>query len=228
MFSYLGFNRRSNRVTDLIHCGQVSKRIRSICHDKSLWQKVYVYDKKVPTEFLNFVLSKGCKDLNLSGSTLCGSLNLKKVSQLIDLQLDYCKAEDGVLEQLLGSCHSLQDLSFSPLQDCHSPLNDLKQTNFLNLVFTQNAKTLRSLNINDYYWLDHPLDFKMIQLIVDNCLKLKEINFVCCNLCEDSINYLKENVLSNVLVHIIDSEELDEQGYMKSESSSYRVLCTKS
>jgi len=54
----------------------------------------------------------------------------------------------------------------------------------------------------------------MIQLIVDNCLKLKEINFVGCNLCEDSINYVKENVSSNVLVNIIASDELDEQGVL--------------
>ena len=48
----------------LIHCGQLSKRIRKISHDDSLWESMKIYDKTVPTGFVQFVLEKGCKYLS--------------------------------------------------------------------------------------------------------------------------------------------------------------------
>ena len=38
VFSYL-------ETKDLIQYGHVSKRIRDICHDESLWKKINLYDK---------------------------------------------------------------------------------------------------------------------------------------------------------------------------------------
>ena len=58
VFSYM-------KPGDLIHCGQVSKRLRAICHDRSLWQKVNLYGKKVSAEFINFILDNGCNHLDL-------------------------------------------------------------------------------------------------------------------------------------------------------------------
>ena len=39
-------------VKDLLYCGQVSKRIRAVSHDKSLYQKIDLTGKKVQTRFL--------------------------------------------------------------------------------------------------------------------------------------------------------------------------------
>ena len=54
---------------ELISCGQLSKRIRKISHDKSLWQQVNLSKKIVKTELLEMILDKGCTILNLSKSS---------------------------------------------------------------------------------------------------------------------------------------------------------------
>ena len=67
----------------LIRCSQLSKRIRKISHDGSLWEAMKIYDKTVPTDFLQFVFEKGCKYLSfhkviiVQGSSL-GSMIYKK------------------------------------------------------------------------------------------------------------------------------------------------------
>ena len=61
---------------------QTSKKIRAICHDESLWQKVNLCSKRVPTEFIQLVLENGCKYLNLANAMLEGNLSLKQSSQL--------------------------------------------------------------------------------------------------------------------------------------------------
>ena len=78
IFSYVNHNY-------LIRCGQLSKRMKSICHDSSLWQKIELKPKlgilNVPTGFINFALSNGCKYLSLChGVNLQGSLKLNKAS----------------------------------------------------------------------------------------------------------------------------------------------------
>ena len=94
---------------ELISSGQLSKRIRKISHDKSLWQQVNLSKKIVKTELLKLILDKGCKSLNLSNSIILGSLNLDKESQLRNLNLDNCTNIE-VLEELLASCYSLEKL----------------------------------------------------------------------------------------------------------------------
>ena len=91
VFSYL-------EPVDLIQCGQLSKRLRAICHDKSLWQKVNLSWKKVSAEFINFILNNGCNHLDLSNTDLKGSLNIKRLFQLKYLNLRCCKAAEGLLK----------------------------------------------------------------------------------------------------------------------------------
>ena len=44
-------------ITNLLKCSQTSKRIRTICYDDSLWQKINLRKKTVPTEFLQKVIA---------------------------------------------------------------------------------------------------------------------------------------------------------------------------
>ena len=54
------------KIKELIHCGQLSQRIREISLDETLWQAMNLYlepwkdcsENKVPAEFLNMVISK--------------------------------------------------------------------------------------------------------------------------------------------------------------------------
>ena len=58
-----------SETKDLIICGQVSKRIRKISHDGSLWMKTNLEKKIVKAELLEMILGKGCKNLNIYNST---------------------------------------------------------------------------------------------------------------------------------------------------------------
>ena len=92
---------------DLFFFGHLSTRTRAISRHKALWQKVTVYNKTLKSEFLEFMLGNGCKCLKLTDVQLKGSLHLRKSSILSDLSLDRCAIKNQVLEELLGSCHSL-------------------------------------------------------------------------------------------------------------------------
>ena len=104
-------------TVDILRCGGVSKRIRIISNDSSLFQSVNLSGKIVKADFLETVLNKDCKSLNLSNSSIQGNLTLTQKSQLIKLDLSYChEISYDVLEELLESCHSLQILSLNGLQ----------------------------------------------------------------------------------------------------------------
>ena len=104
-------------TVDILRCGGVSKRIRIISNDSSLFQSVNLSGKIVKADFLETVLNKDCISLNLSNSFIRGNLTLIKKSQLRKLDLSNCQEISyDVLEELLESCHSLQILSLNGLQ----------------------------------------------------------------------------------------------------------------
>ena len=52
-------------VKDIIRCAQVSKRTRRICRDGSIWKKVNLFRKVVPSEFIVMILENGCKHISI-------------------------------------------------------------------------------------------------------------------------------------------------------------------
>ena len=110
-----------SETKDLITYGQVSKRIRRISHDGKLWMTANLVGKIVKTEFLEIILSKGCTILNISNSTIVGSLSSNIKSQLRALDLSqsswtrkwpgmqaYCRGYLDVIEELLSSKNWLE------------------------------------------------------------------------------------------------------------------------
>ena len=75
-------------LPDLIRCGLVSKRIRSVSFIESLWQKIDISNsdnsrkKIVSTELVKRILNRSCKILRLRGCKVKGSL------QYSDFRLD--------------------------------------------------------------------------------------------------------------------------------------------
>ena len=47
-------------TASLIRSGHVSQRLQAISSDESLWQKMNLFKKRVPSSFLQFVLERGC------------------------------------------------------------------------------------------------------------------------------------------------------------------------
>ena len=58
-----------SKTKDLISCGQVSKRVRRISHDSTLWVTANLENKIVKAELLDIILEKGCRILNLRHTT---------------------------------------------------------------------------------------------------------------------------------------------------------------
>ena len=160
-------------IVDLIKCSQTSKRIRDICYDDSLWQKINLSNKKVKTEFLQKVIDHGCKCLKLNEAKIIGTLRLKNKSQFTNLDLSGCTAVfRSVFEELLKSCHFLQTLTFT--QEVN--LGVMSQ------LTVQNGKTLQILNYwqgtqGRSLWNPTPLKLFTIECIIKNCPELKELTF---------------------------------------------------
>jgi hypothetical protein len=179
---------------DMFFFGHLSTRARAISRDKALWQKVTVYNKTLKSEFLEFMLRNGCKFLKLTDVQLKGSLHLRKSSILSDLSLDRCAIKNQVLEELLGSCHSLTKLKLRDMDVSDVNIKSLKK------FVLKNKKTLQKLDLRTSKWLN----LESIQFIVNNFTELTEVNLTNGYAIEDvlseqSINYLANNLTEKVV-----------------------------
>ena len=180
-------------TADLIRSGHLSKRLRAISSDESLWQKMNLFEKNVPTSFLQFVLERGCKYLSLHSTKLNGSLNLTKPTKLEYLNIKSCLAEDRTLEKLLFSCESLQKFAFSVHK--YYSKSSYSASDMITSVCRRNKQTLKVLYLNIFHnWLNSGI----IKNVSFHCKELKEVSIVGGNVREDAINYLVKNLSPNV------------------------------
>ena len=71
-------------IVDLINCGQLSKKIRTICNDSSIWRKINLCSHRVvPTGFLELIKNNGCRYLSLCYAHLKASIGLNQVKILL-------------------------------------------------------------------------------------------------------------------------------------------------
>jgi hypothetical protein len=65
-------------IKSLLKCSQLSKRLRIISFDETLWVKIILSEgQMVPSEFIKFVLENGCKYLSLRKIMLTGTIALE-------------------------------------------------------------------------------------------------------------------------------------------------------
>ena len=219
---------RNLQIPDLIRCGQVSKRIREISNDETLWQKINLFNKKVPKGFLSRVLDTNCKYLSLNEARLgdplsnaCEKLEFKKKSKLIYLDLSWCKSTVEDIEEILSSCDMLEKLSLAGIPS----FADLKLTsNMIDSICTQNGQTLQSLNLN----FCNGLDLESVKQILQKCVKLKEVNFGDTHLTEATESYLAENLPLQIerLDLLIGDSELSEptEGFFEIKCNQIQIF----
>ena len=208
-----------SQIKALLTCGQLSKRIRQISHDNSLWVTANLEKKIVKTELLEMILGKECKILNLCHSTVLGSLNSALRSQLRVLNIsqpvkirpakeywmqpdrEYCAENNDVVADLLFSCCTLQQLAMEGIQLTPEIADGI----------CHNGKTLKILNLNcssvDELWDLSELTYSNIseprtyfEEIFAWCQELKEVHI---NEVEgldvaDDLEVLVKNIPSNV------------------------------
>ena len=182
------------KVRELLCCGQTSKRIRAVSHDETLYQKIDLNGKKVQARFLERIINKGCKDLNLIGALLKGSdFNLSKKSQLKFLNLDFCAASVKDMEILTASCVQLQKISIRRMTKLFMSSSMIKS------ICNQNSQTLQVLNLEKCGGThDESLSKDQIRLITEKCVALKEVSFNNTGLSSDSIAILANNLTPNI------------------------------
>jgi len=202
VFTYLS-------IQELIKCGQVSKRIRAISYDGTLpqWQKFNFYQKKVPAEFLQLLLDMGCKYLSLSNSRILGCLNLNKSTRLEYLNLSVRPIYPFTqVKNLLEVCFCLQKLSLRKM--------DISQE-MVNSICAQNGKTLKILDLSDCFFTKEKLE-----LIIQFCLELRELNLSRTRLPEDSIAFLANNITTKI-------EKLDIYNMMSLKDEHIKKIVTR-
>ena len=180
---------KPSSLKDLIRSSHVSKRFRRVCQDESLWQKINLFEKCVPAEFIKQILQNGCSYLSLCDAKVKGHTMLNEKSQLRYLDLTNLNNEVFVGE-LLESCHSLKKLSLQ-----YSTFSTTKMKN-LNSGYL-NFNNLEVLDISGCEGLDMGT-VRQITMFE----KLTEINFswppVGGGLSPAMIGYLVKNISSQL------------------------------
>ena len=205
ILTYLDFN-------NLANCTQVSKRMRNICKDESLWERINVKAKfgqkingifpknikafqKIPTSFINYILDNGCRYLNICKAELVDDVKMPKTSQLRYLALDELVMDHGkrtikAVEEITSTCCCLEKFSIAWQEsDLHFMENVIKN------VCLKNSKTLTVLNLQMLN-----ITFEHVKSIV-GCTELKELSlspnihrFKDSYTSEKSLRYLVQNI----------------------------------
>ena len=215
----------------LITYGQVSKRIRRISLDGTLWVTANLVKKTVKSELLEMILSRGCKSLNISNSIIVGCLSSNIKSQLRTLDLSqtawmvtrhgrqaYCKENIDVIEALLASCCSLQHLNMEGLlltpKMAASICNNGKHLQVLNLNFRSDFLYELDISNTDYTVLKEPVLNGNFQAIIKCCQELKEVDLAYGHdgpqLTEDDIEFLAKNISPNVVKLNLSNQDFED------------------
>ena len=212
-----------SKPKDLISSGQVSKRLRSISYDNSLWQRVNLSEKNVKTKLLELILNKGCKSLNLSYSNILPSELIFKVlsyseskdfvcsgevskrlimiswdikSQLKELNLDGC--DNGCYNEDDNGFRSFKNVEVLEelLASCYSLEKlEIQKWNITPEVAASVCQNDKTLQTLDLSWCD--TDGPSYLQIIKCCKELKEIDLSRSN-CDNELEFIAKNISPNV------------------------------
>ena len=169
----------SFKINDLLRCGQVSNRIRSMAHHETLWQKVNLQNRdRISAGLIQFILENGCKYLSIGTCQVEGHLIPTQT-----FQLNYLEAWDvspvKTLEEILASCNLLEKLDLRYVRLSNSMISSINH----------NGKTLKQLNLTNSYPYklstnqdqffqqnDSTKQTQFFQQFIGNCDVLTELN----------------------------------------------------
>ena len=171
IFSYMN-------MQELLQYGQVSKRIRAICSDKSLWEVTVLIKKRVKAEFIKTILDRNCIELQIRNTEIDGCVKLNKTSKLAYLSLFCCNldASKNFYHEILNSCCSLKSLTMSGMK--HS-LNIVLQN-----LCKRNGQTLEHLDLGECKWISK----NSIEMILKYCTQLTTITLWGSNMSQNSMD----------------------------------------
>ena len=183
IFSYMN-------MQELLQCGQVSKRIREICSDKSLWEETDLIQKRVKAEFVKSILDRNCEALVILDTVIDGCVKLNRPSKLTYLSLKSFINGDSTkdfIKEILNSCCSLEvlALAYSPKHSLNIVLQDLCK---------RNGQTLQVLNLAECTWISK----KSAHVISKHCTQLWKITLFNCHMSHDAMDCFVSGLSPNV------------------------------
>ena len=184
-------------IKGVLQCGQVSKRLRAVSNDQSLWLKLNLYGREVPHGFIEKAVKNGCEYLNLGFSVVNGGKKSEAPWKLKYLEISKPDDLDWVMEVpkgVLENCHFLQKLAVN---------NWMLKSEEIEMIY-QNGETLRILSLEDCNIQTGNIDslqkIELIQKLFTKCSQLTELNVRRCNtLIGPHICTVVENLPPNIL-----------------------------
>ena len=185
----------------LLLCGQVSKRLRAIANDESLWLKLNFWNRKVPYDLIEKAAGNGCQYLSLPD---CEILNFTGKSES-SFNFKYLNVYNGQWQQrvqkLVQNCSSLQKLSVDRLS---LGLDDIQ-------CICQSGQTLQVLDLgNCNFGVCNQTN--LLQGLFSNCAHLTELNISHSYLLDPHIQALVDNLTPTIL-----KVSLERQGNLQDE-----------
>ena len=158
-------------IKGVLQCGQVSKRLRDISNDHSLWSMLNLSGRQVPYGFIEKAVKNGCEYLNLGVSFVHGGggkktgdpWKLKYLEMSQSDEQDECAQE--VPEGVLQNCHFLQKLAVDNLTLYSREIEQI----------CQNGKTLRVLSLQGCN-IEFDVQIDLFQKLFTTCSQLTELN----------------------------------------------------
>ena len=200
-----------------VRCLRVSKRIRRISSDPSLWHTASLDGNKIPGKFgglshcpipfsfINHFLKNGCKNLQMMniGLVRWHGIGWAKNNQLKRLDLENVKMyqfgnEEGAWDPLIKSCKSLKMFSLDIAEPWLNSFTNFSQAPIIQRICLQNKETLQVLKLKL-----PSISFNSIRTIAENCVELKELSISIYDnirqpLSCEQLTYLVENLTPNI------------------------------
>ena len=229
-------------IKDLFQCMAVSKKIRAIAKDQSLWNKIHLTAGSgngdiFPAELIPQILAMGCQYLALYE---CHIMKKKRVQFSKNFQLKYlctyhCSEYDPSLEKpwdsfdtlpdLAASCYNLEKLSIESLdtkinveelcKDTMEPRINRTEAKFFKCII-QNCDTLKVLNLAKF-----ELNLTDVQRIISLCQELTELKisepWEGIWLCDKSVEFICNNLTTKI-------EKLDFRGQPNFGDDQFKTL----
>ena len=155
-------------IKGVLQCGQMSKRLRDVSNDKSLWLKLNLSEREVPFDFIAKAVENGCEYFNLHSSWVTGVKKLEvpwKLKYLVISQYFIQESARADLVGVLQNCHFLQKLAVDGL---------ILYLDEIELI-CQNGKTLQILSL-DRCNIDYYHRTELIKKLLTSCPQLTELD----------------------------------------------------
>ena len=148
----------------------MSKRLREIVNDESLWLKVNLVRRQVPYDFIEKAAVNGCQYLSLADCNVVGLTGKSETSfnfKYLNVKgQDWCPGCPGI-KKLIQNCSSLQKLSIANFPSDSDDISDLIQS------ICQSGQTLQVLYLTSRL----ETTSKCFKNLFSNCVNLTEISF---------------------------------------------------